>query len=56
MRKVELIPEVHEELGFYRWVYMYLHFIKEDEVDNREEQVGVEPDHYEEEIKDVVLN
>ena len=28
VREVEMIPEVREELGCYRWVYIYLHFIK----------------------------
>ena len=48
MREVEMIPEVREELGCYHWVYISLHFIKEDEVDKREEQIGVEPDFDEE--------
>ena len=42
LRKVEMIPEVGEEL--------------EDGSDNREEEVGVELDPDEEDIKDVVLN
>ena len=56
VREVEIIPEVHEELGCYHWVYIYIHFIKEDGEDNREEQVGVDPDPDEEEIEDMVLN
>ena len=28
VREVEMIPEVREEFGCYRWVYIYLHFIK----------------------------
>ena len=28
-----MIPEVREELGYYNWVYIYLHFIKDDGVD-----------------------
>ena len=39
-----MIPEVLEELGCYHWFYIYLHLIKDDGVDKREEQVGVEPD------------
>ena len=34
---------------------MSLHFIKEDEVENREEEIGVDPDPDEENIKNVVL-
>ena len=30
-----MIPEVREELGCYHWVFIYLHFIKEDGVYNR---------------------
>ena len=51
-----MIPKVSEELGFYHWVYIPLNFIKEDGVDKREDQVGVQPDPDEEEIKDVVLD
>ena len=51
-----MIPELYEQLGCFRWVYIYLHFIKKDEVDKREEQVGVELDPDEEEIEDVVLD
>ena len=36
-----MIPEVREELVCHHWVYISLHFINEDGVDNREEQVGV---------------
>ena len=39
-----MIPELREELGCYHWVYISLHFIKEDGVDKREEKVGVETD------------
>ena len=49
-----MIPEVREELGFYHWVYISLNFIKEDGVDKSEEQVGVEPDPDEKQIKDVI--
>ena len=42
-------------MGCYRWVYISLHFIKEDEVDKREEKVGVGPDTNEEDLEDVVL-
>ena len=44
VREVEMIPEVHKELGFYHWVYISLNFIKEYGVYNREQQVGVYPD------------
>ena len=56
VREVEMIPDVLEEFSCYRWVYISLHFIKENGVDRREEQVGVETDTDEEEIDDVVLN
>ena len=56
VEEVEMIPDVREELGWYHWIYISLHFIKEDGVDKREEQVGVEPDSDEEEIEDVVLD
>ena len=42
VREVEMIPQVHEELGFYHWVYIYLNFIKEDGVDKMEDQVVLE--------------
>ena len=42
VRAVDIIPEVREDLGCYRLVYISLHFIKEDGVDKREDQVGVE--------------
>ena len=32
-----MIPEVGEEMGCYHWVYISIHFIKEDGVDKREE-------------------
>ena len=44
MREIEIIPEVCDELGFYHWACIYLHFIKEDGIYRREQQVGVEPD------------
>ena len=56
MREVDMIPEVREELGCYHWFSISLNFIKEDLVDKREETVGVDPDHDEEEIKDMVLD
>ena len=43
-------------MGFYNRVYISLHFIKEDRLDKREDQVGVERYPDEEDIKDVVLN
>ena len=52
--QVEMIPEVREELGCYHLVYNYLNFIKQCGVDNREQQVGVEPDSDEVVIKYVV--
>ena len=54
--EVDMIPEVREELVCHHWVYISLHFINEDGVDNREEQVGVQPDPDEEDIEDVVLD
>ena len=56
VREVEMIPEVCEELGCYHWVFISLHFIKEDGVDNMEEQVGEDPDPDEDDIKDVLLD
>ena len=50
-----MIPEVREDLGCYHWVYINLHFIQEDGLDKRKEQVGVDPDPDEEEMKDLVL-
>ena len=35
VRDVDMIPEVREELGCYRWVYIYLNSIKEYGVDKR---------------------
>ena len=26
VRGLDMIPEVHEDLGCYHWVYIYLHF------------------------------
>ena len=43
-------------MGCYHWVYIYLHFIKGDGVEKRDDKVGVNPDTYEEEIEDVFLN
>ena len=31
----EMIPEVRYELCCYHWVYIYLHFIKEDGVEKK---------------------
>ena len=56
VREVGMILEVREDLDFYHWVYMYLHFIKDDCVYKREDMVGVESDPYEEDIEDMVLN
>ena len=56
VREVDMVPEVHEELGCYHWVYVSLHFIKQDGVDNREDHVGVELDPDEENIDDVFIN
>ena len=28
VRKVEITPEIREELGCFHWVYIFLHFIK----------------------------
>ena len=51
-----MIPEVREELGCYYWVYISIHFIKEDGVEKREYQVGMYLYPDEEDIKDVVLD
>ena len=56
VREVEMIPKVHEQLGCYHWVYISLHFIKDDGVYNIKEQVGVNRDPDEKQIKNVVLN
>ena len=56
VRKVEIFPEVREELGCYYWVYIYLYFIKEDGLENSEEMVGVETDPDEDYMNNVVLN
>ena len=53
--EVEMITEVRQEFGCSHWFYISLHFIKEDGVDKRQEQVGMEPDPDEEDIEDVVL-
>ena len=50
VREVEIIPEVVEELGCYYYVSVSQHFIKEDGVEKRGEQLGVYLDHDEEEI------
>ena len=54
--EVEIIPKVREELGCYHWVCISLHFIKEDRLDKREYQVGVDPGPDEKDIEDVVIN
>ena len=56
MREVEMIPEVHEDLGCYHWVYISLHFIEENEVNKKEDQVGLESDPDKEEIEDLFLH
>ena len=56
VREVGMIPDVREELGCYHWFYIYLNFIKENGVENKEEQVRVNPGPDEEEIEDVVLD
>ena len=56
VREADMIPEVREELGCYHLFFIYLNFIKEDGVYNIEEQVGVDPDPDEDEIKDVFLD
>ena len=56
MREVEMIYRVGKKFGCYHWVYIYLHFTKEDVVDKREYQVGVDLDPAKEEIKDVLLD
>ena len=54
VREVDMITGVGEELGCYHWFYIYINFIQEYGLDNREEQVGMEPDPDEDDIKDVV--
>ena len=56
VREVEMIPEVREGLGCYHWVSISLHFIKEDGVDNREEQVCVKTYPDEDDIKYMFLD
>ena len=46
-----MIPEVRWELGCYHWVYISLHFIKEYGVDNKKDEVGNNPDPYEEDLR-----
>ena len=55
VRELEVIPEVVEELGCYHLVYVSQHFIMEDWVDKRGDQLGIDPDPDEEDIEDVVL-
>ena len=56
VREVEMIPEVREEFGSYHWVYISLHFIKEDGVEKREEQLGVKTYPDQGDIKEVFLD
>ena len=35
VREVEMITEVREELVCYHWIYISIHFIKEDGIDMR---------------------
>ena len=56
VRQLEMIPEVREELGFYHWVYISLHFIKQYWVYKSQQQVVVELYTDEVEIYAVVLN
>ena len=51
-----MIPEVVEELGFYHSVSVSQHFIMENGLDKRKDQLGVDPDPDEEECEDVVLD
>ena len=51
-----MIPGVREELGCYHQFYISLHFIKEDGLDKRQDQVGINTYPNEEDIKDVVIN
>ena len=54
--EVEMIPDIGQKLGCYHLVYVSQHFIKEYGLNTREEQVIVNPDPDQEEIKDVVLD
>ena len=56
LRQVEMIPEVREEFGCYHWVYIHLHFIKQDGLYKKEDQVSVYPEPDEEDIQDVELD
>ena len=56
VREVEMIPEVGEDLGCYHWDCISIHFIKEDGIDKREDQLGVKPDPDDQDIEDVVIN
>ena len=48
--------EVREELGFYHWIYISKHLIKDDGLYKRESCLGIEPYTDEEEIQYVVRN
>ena len=50
-----MIYEVGEELGYYHWVYIYPHFIREVKLDQREDQLGAEQDLDKDYVKYVVL-
>ena len=56
VRQLEMIPEVREELGFYHWVYISLHVIKQYWVYKSDQQVVVELYTDEVDIYAVVLN
>ena len=56
VRELEVIPEVLEELGCYHLVYVSQHFIMEDWVDKRGDQLGIDPDPDEEDIEDVFFD
>ena len=43
VREVEMIMEIRYELCCYHWVYIYLHFTKDNGVEKKEKKVGVEP-------------
>ena len=51
-----MIPKVGAELGCYHCVYISIHFIKQDEVEKMQQQVGVDPDPDGGQIEDVVLD
>ena len=58
MSTIPVIPEDKNESHkrYYVCVYVILHFKKEDEIDNKEEQMELEIDPDEEEKHDININ